>query len=178
MRRLTLGKKVWQLYSTKMHLSNLGWNRLSWCQTPSLQLCMDDAFDLRHAFSSTPELVMVKSSIRHVGKTKIILSHHVTSRTWGKAPGFWGSLKAQHAVGGECMLYTRFDTSPSLATLAKFNGLRVSINRSTQINTVQPTPPIPLVFFCNKTLGDQLPRKTVGSGNRSCLPRSTLPAGG
>ena len=42
------------------------------------------------------------------------------------------------------MLYTRFDTSPSLATLTKFNGSRISINRSEgtcpQISTVQPLP--------------------------------------
>ena len=70
-------------------------------------------------------------------------NHCVICRTWGKAPGFWGYLKAQHAVGGECMFYTRFDTSPSLATLTKFN-LGISINRSEgtcpQINRVQPLP--------------------------------------
>jgi hypothetical protein len=51
------------------------------------------------------------------------------------------------------MLYTRFDTSPSLATLTKFNGSRISINRSEGTcpqNHHSPAPPIPFAFFVTR----------------------------
>ena len=84
------------------------------------------------------------------------------------------------------MLYTRFYASPGLATVTRFNGLRISqnfhkknmreyVHKPTQCN--QPLPSH-LCVFNDKTLGDQLPTQKMGSGSKSYLPRSTLPGEG